>query len=93
MDRYGVAGRVKFHDSLNGEPFPFDLHQLARQRDTVTRGARAGGGRSGDVQPVAGRLCFVEPESSIPPSHFTLRYIDAAIKELEWSAKHGLAGG
>ena len=56
MDRDGVAGGVVFHDSLNGQPMPFDIQHAFANTIPLPEDARAGGGRSHDVQPLARRL-------------------------------------
>src|SRR3974390_2552429 len=47
MDRDGVAGGIIFHDSLNGQPFPFDyMNSLGNGIPAPEARALAGGGRS-----------------------------------------------
>ena len=56
MDRDGVAGGIIFHDSLNGQPMPFDLMNQLGNGIPLPEARAARGRRSSDIQPVARRL-------------------------------------
>ncbi|MGO8861352.1 MAG: amidohydrolase family protein [Acidimicrobiales bacterium] len=92
MDRDGVAGGVIFHDSLNGQPFPFDLtNSLGNGIPLPEARELAAVGRAMYNRWLAD-FCSVEPERNIGLAQLPFWDIDAAIKELEWCADHGLAG-
>jgi predicted TIM-barrel fold metal-dependent hydrolase len=92
MDKDGVCGGVIFHQSLNGEVFPFDLtNSFANGIPAPESRELAGVGRS-----IYNRwlvdFCSVEPERNVGLAQLPFWDIDAAIKELEWCAEHGLSG-
>jgi predicted TIM-barrel fold metal-dependent hydrolase len=92
MDRDGVAGGVVFHDSLNGQPFPFDyMNSVGNGMPAPEAREMAGVGRSLYNRWLVD-FCSVEPERNVGLAQLPFWDIDAAIAELEWCADHGLGG-
>jgi predicted TIM-barrel fold metal-dependent hydrolase len=92
MDADGVSGGIVFHDSLNGQPFPFDyMNSLGNGIPAPEARALAGVGRSLYNRWLAD-FCSVEPERSAALAQLPFWDIDATIAELEWCADHGFAG-
>ena len=92
MDRDGVAAGVIFHDSLNGEPFPFDLtNSLGNGIPLPEARDLAAVGRSMYNRWLAD-FCSVEPERNLGLAQLPFWDIDATITELEWCADNGLGG-
>jgi predicted TIM-barrel fold metal-dependent hydrolase len=92
MDRDGVAGGVIFHNSLNGQPFPFDVMNMFGNGAPSTEEHRlAAAGRSIYNRWLAD-FCSVEPERNIGLAQLPFWDIEAATTELEWAADHGLCG-
>ena len=85
MDRDGIAAEVIFHNSFNGEPMPFlDLGWPEFDNPEL-----AGVGFQIYNRWLAD-FCAAAPERLIGLAHIPLWDIDAAIKELQWAADHGL---
>lgn len=92
MDRDGVAGGVIFHNSLNGQPFPFDLmNNFANGSATSEERLLVGVGRT-IYNRWLSDFCSIEPERSIGLAQLPLWDIDASIKELQSAAEAGLRG-
>ena len=92
MDRDGVAGGVIFHDSLNGQPFPFDLtNSLGNGIPLPEAREMAAVGRAMYNRWLAD-FCSVKPGRNVGLAQLPFWDLEATIKELEWSAEHGLAG-
>jgi predicted TIM-barrel fold metal-dependent hydrolase len=92
MDRDGVAGGVVFHDSLNGQPFPFEYTNfLGNGSPDPESRELAGVGRAVYNRWLAD-FCSVEPERNLGLAQLPMWDVDAAIAELEWCAEHGLGG-
>jgi predicted TIM-barrel fold metal-dependent hydrolase len=92
MDRDGVAGGIVFHDSLNGQPFPFDyMNSVGNGMPAPEARELAGVGRSLYNRWLVD-FCSVEPERNVGLAQLPFWDIDAAIAELEWCAEHGLGG-
>jgi predicted TIM-barrel fold metal-dependent hydrolase len=92
MDTDGVAGGVVFHDSLNGQPFPFEYTNFVGSGSPPPESRElAGVGRALYNRWLAD-FCSVEPERNIGLAQLPMWDVDAAIAELEWCAEHGLGG-
>jgi predicted TIM-barrel fold metal-dependent hydrolase len=92
MDRDGVAGGVIFHDSLNGQPFPFDLtNSLGNGIPLPEARELAAVGRAMYNRWLAD-FCSVEPERNVGLGQLPFWDIDATIDELHWCSDHGLVG-
>ena len=92
MDRDGVAGSVLFHNSLNGQPFPFDLiNGFGNSAPSEGQRELVGVGRS-IYNRWLSDFCSVEPERTAGLAQLPFWDIDAATTELEWAAEHGLCG-
>lgn len=92
MDRDGVSGGVIFHNSLNGQPFPFDVMNTfgnsvpsAEERELVGVGRTIYNRWLSD-------FCSVEPERNVGLAQLPFWDIPAAIEELETAAESGLRG-
>lgn len=90
MDHEGVAGAVVFHNSLNGEPLPFDIAHGLRgippeQHENVAAGRQMYNRWLAD-------FCATQPGRTIGLAYLPLWDADASIAELEWCAEHGLGG-
>ena len=92
MDRDGVTGGIVFHDSLNGQPFPFDYLNFVGNGipDPEARELAAVGRALYNRWLID--FCSVEPERNVGLAQLPFWDIDAAIAELEWCAAHGLGG-
>jgi predicted TIM-barrel fold metal-dependent hydrolase len=92
MDRDGVCGAVIFHQSLNGEVFPFDLtNSFANGIPGPEARQLAGVGRRMYNRWLAD-FCSVQPERNVGLAQLPFWDLLGAIKELEWCAEHGLGG-
>jgi hypothetical protein len=92
MDRDGVAGSVIFHNSLNGQPFPFDLvNAFGNAAPTSAERELFGVGRSMYNRWLSD-FCSVAPERTAGLAQLPFWDIEAATAELEWAAEHGLSG-
>jgi predicted TIM-barrel fold metal-dependent hydrolase len=91
MDRDGVAGGVIFHDSLNGQPFPFDWDGRGKVVPPPEAQELATVGRAMYNRWLAD-FCSVEPGRNIGLAQLPFWDVDATMKELEWAAEHGLGG-
>ena len=92
MDRDGVAGGVVFHDSLNGQPMPFDIqHAFANTIPLPEARELAGVGRTMYNRWLAD-FSAATGGRALGLAQLPFWDLDAAIAELEWSAEHGLGG-
>ncbi len=92
MDRDGVAGSVIFHNSLNGQPFPFDLvNAFGNAAPSAEERQLVGVGRT-IYNRWLSDFCSVERERNVGLAQLPFWDIDAATNELEWAAEHGLRG-
>jgi predicted TIM-barrel fold metal-dependent hydrolase len=92
MDADGVTGGIVFHDSLNGQPFPFDfMNSVGNGVPAPEARELAGVGRSLYNRWLVD-FCSVEPGRNLGLAQLPFWDIDAAIAELEWCAEHGLGG-
>lgn len=92
MDRDGVAGEVIFHNSLNGQPFPFELaNGFGNGVPTNDERELVGAGREIYNRWLAD-FCSVEPERHVGLAQLPMWDIDAAIRQLELAAESGLRG-
>ena len=92
MDRDGVSGGIVFHDSLNGEPFPFDyMNSVGNGIPAPEARQLAGVGRALYNRWLVD-FCSVEPERNVGLAQLPFWDVDASIAELEWCAAHGLGG-
>jgi predicted TIM-barrel fold metal-dependent hydrolase len=92
MDHDGVAGGVIFHNSLNGEPFPFDvLNSFGNGAASAPDRELIGVGRSVYNRWLSD-FCSVEPDRHAGLAQLPFWDLQAATKELEWAAQHGLRG-
>ena len=92
MDRDGVAGSVIFHNSLNGQPFPFDLMNMFGNGSPSAEERRLVGVGRSIYNRWLSDFCSVEPERIVGLAQLPFWDIDAATTELEWAAEHGLGG-
>jgi predicted TIM-barrel fold metal-dependent hydrolase len=92
MDRDGVSGGVIFHDSLNGEPFPFDLTNSLGNGIPLPEARELAAIGRGMYNRWLADFCSVEPERAAGLAQLPFWDIDATIKELEWCAENGLRG-
>ncbi len=92
MDRDGVSGGVVFHNSLNGQPFPLDyMNSFASGHSTSETRELIGVGRQIYNRWLAD-FVSVEPHRNLGLAQLPFWDIDAATRELEWAADHGLNG-
>jgi predicted TIM-barrel fold metal-dependent hydrolase len=92
MDREGIAAAAIFHQSLNGEPFPFDItNSFGQGIPTAEARELAGVGRAMYNRWLLD-FCSVEPERSVALAQLPFWDIDLAIKELEWCAENRMRG-
>jgi predicted TIM-barrel fold metal-dependent hydrolase len=92
MDRDGVTGSVLFHNSINGQPVPFDLvNAFGNAAPSSAERELFGVGRA-IYNRWLSDFCSVEPERSVGLAQLPFWDIDAATTELEWAAEHGLRG-
>ena len=92
MDRDGVAGSVIFHNSLNGQPFPFDLvNAFGNAAPSAEERQLVGVGRT-IYNRWLSDFCSVERERNVGLAQLPFWDIDAATNELEWAAEHDLRG-
>jgi predicted TIM-barrel fold metal-dependent hydrolase len=92
MDRDGVAGGVIFHDSLNGQPMPFDLmNSLGNGIPLPEARELAGVGRQMYNRWLAD-FCAVTGGRGLGLAQLPFWDLDASIDELERCADHGLGG-
>jgi predicted TIM-barrel fold metal-dependent hydrolase len=91
MDRDGVAGGVIFHDSLNGQPFPFDWDGRGKVVPPPEAQELATVGRSMYNRWLAD-FCSVEPGRNIGLAQLPFWDLDTTMRELEWAAENGLGG-
>jgi predicted TIM-barrel fold metal-dependent hydrolase len=92
MDRDGVAGGVVFHDSLNGQPMPFDMQHafsqtipLPEARELAAVGRQMYNRWLADFSAATGGR-------GVALAQLPFWDLDAAIAELEWCAEHGFGG-
>jgi predicted TIM-barrel fold metal-dependent hydrolase len=92
MDRDGVAGSAIFHNSLNGQSFPFDLvNAFGNAAPTAAERELFGVGRSMYNRWLSD-FCSIAPERTAGLAQLPFWDIEAATAELEWAAEHGLSG-
>jgi len=92
MDTDGVTGGIVFHDSLNGQPFPFDFANFLGNGIPAPEARElAGVGRTLYNRWLAD-FCSVQPGRNLGLAQLPFWDMDAAIAELEWCAEHGLGG-
>ena len=92
MDRDGVAGGIIFHDSLNGQPMPFDLmNTLGNGIPLPEARELAGVGRQMYNRWLAD-FCATTGGRGLGLAQLPFWDVDASIDELEWCADHGLGG-
>ena len=92
MDADGVTGGIVFHDSLNGQPFPFDyMNSLGNGIPAPEARELAGVGRALYNRWLVD-FCSVERGRNVGLAQLPFWDIDASIAELEWCAEHGLGG-
>jgi predicted TIM-barrel fold metal-dependent hydrolase len=92
MDHEHISGAAIFHQSLNGQPFPLDVsNSFGQGAPSADARELAGVGRSIYNRWLAD-FCSVAPERMVGLAQLPFWDIDAAIKELEWCADHGLNG-
>ncbi len=92
MDRDGISGGIVFHDSLNGQPFPFDyMNSLGNGIPAPEARQLAAVGRALYNRWLVD-FCSVEPERNVGLAQLPFWDVDASIAELEWCAEHGLGG-
>lgn len=92
MDRDGVSGAVIFHQSLNGEVFPFDLTNSFGQGIPAPEAKELAGVGRVIYNRWLADFCSVESVRTVGLAQLPFWDIDAAIAELEWCADHGLRG-
>jgi predicted TIM-barrel fold metal-dependent hydrolase len=92
MDGDGVAGAIVFHDSLNGQPFPFDLWNfigngvpLPEARELAGVGRHLYNRWLADFSSATGGR-------ALGLAQLPFWDVDESIAELEWCAEHGLGG-
>jgi len=91
MDADGVAAEVIFHGSQNTEVFPFGarrewlVNEVQKDLDLAVVGMRMYNRWLSD-------FVSVQPERHIGLAYLPMWDVDLAVKELEWSAEHGLRG-
>ncbi len=92
MDRDGISGGIVFHDSLNGQPFPFEyMNSVGNGIPAPEARELAAVGRSLYNRWLVD-FCSVEPERNLGLAQLPFWDIDASIAELTWCADHGLGG-
>jgi len=93
MDRDGIAAQVIFHGSQNGEPFPLGYGFVVDGRDSIPAEQMETNAVGIHMYNAwLADFCSVEPERHIGLAHLPMWDIDAAVRELEWAAEHGLRG-
>jgi predicted TIM-barrel fold metal-dependent hydrolase len=93
LDAEGVAAEVIFHGSQNDEPFPFGPapYSSGEPQDAARRRELTGVGIQMYNRWLAD-FVSLEPERHVGLAQLPLWDLDAAMKELEWAAEHGLRG-
>jgi predicted TIM-barrel fold metal-dependent hydrolase len=92
MDRDGVTGGVVFHDSLNGQPMPFDLaNSVGNGIPEVEAHELAGVGREMYNRWLAD-FCDATDGRALGLAQLPFWDIDASIAELERCAASGMGG-
>jgi predicted TIM-barrel fold metal-dependent hydrolase len=92
MDRDGVAGNVLFHNSFNGQPFPFDVQNgLGNGVPQPDDRELAGVGRKVYNRWLSD-FCSVQPERSVGLAQLPMWDLDAALNELVTASKSELRG-
>jgi predicted TIM-barrel fold metal-dependent hydrolase len=93
MDRDGVAGGVIFHNSLNGQPFPLDVANSFGNGAASAEGRRMIEVGRSIYNRWLSDFCSIEPERHVGLAQLPFWDIEAATRELERAAEHGLPGG
>ena len=92
MDTDGVAGAIIFHQSLNGEVFPFDLTNSIGQGFPAPEAQELAGVGRAIYNRWMADFCSTEPTRLVGLAQLPIWDIQASIDELEWCAEHGLSG-